>query len=71
MYFSNLKFSAAIPYLQGSDLDVRELICFFPGYMPRTCKYRAKHDLTLDFLITETLIKRTKAQEAQTDRVAK
>ncbi len=69
--FSNLKFSAAVPYLQDTDLDARELISFFPGYLPKGSKFKSRHGLTLEYLITETLIKRTKAQSAPADRVLK
>jgi hypothetical protein len=69
--FSTLKFGAAVPYLKDSDLDVRELIAFFPGYLPRDSRYKARHGLTLEFLITETLVKVVKEKQVPPEMVEK
>ncbi len=68
--FSNLKFSAAIPYLKESDFDLREIVSLFPGYLPSSLNYKPRHQLeSLEYLITETLLKRTRTHSAPTDRV--
>lgn len=68
--FSNLKFSAALPFLKDSDVDVREIITLFPGYLPSGYRYKARHQLeSLEWLITETLVKRTAAHSAPPERV--
>lgn len=68
--FSNLKFNLAIPFLKESDIDVREVISLFPGYLPVSSRYKPRHQLeSLEYLIIETLTKRTRTHSAPEDRV--
>ena len=68
--FSNLKFSASIDFLKKSDIDVREIISLFPGFLPKGYQYTPRHQLeSLESLITETLLKRTRTHSAPADRV--